>query len=171
MKRIVFLLFFLPLMLAAQQTPGSLTFWDNLKSQCGKAYDGKILAGAEKGDGFYGEKLVMHVRSYDDNTIRIPFFVGENKSRTWVLTLNDENLIELKHDHRNPDGSEEEVTQYGGLASNTGMAEIQFFPADPFTTAMLPAASTNVWWFTLTETSMTYNLRRIGSDRLFTVEF
>jgi hypothetical protein len=29
----------------------------------------------------------------------------------------------------------------------------------------------NVWWITVDENSFTYNLRRIGSDRLFTVKF
>ena len=35
----------------------------------------------------------------------------------------------------------------------------------------IPNAAANVWWITLSETSFTYNLRRIGSDRLFTVHF
>lgn len=160
-----------PLQLLSQEAPGSLQFWDNLKSHCGKAYEGKITAGGKEGDGFVGEKLVMHVRNCDEKTIRIPFFVGENKSRTWVLTLQDDNRILLKHDHRHQDGSEEEVTQYGGISSNTGLSNIQFFPADQHTSNLLPLASTNTWWFTLDDTSMTYNLRRIGSDRLFTVNF
>ena len=34
---------------------------------------------------------------------------------------------------------------------------------------MIPGAATNVWWITVDETSFTYNLRRLGTDRLFTV--
>ena len=171
MKQLFFLLILFPLHLFAQNSPASAQFWDNLKSHCGKAYEGTIIAGGKEGDGFMGEKLVMHVRSCEEKTIRIPFFVGEDKSRTWVLSLQEDNRILLKHDHRNKDGSEEEVTQYGGMSPNTGLADIQFFPADQHTANLIPLASTNVWWFTLDETSITYNLRKIGSDRLFTVKF
>lgn len=169
MKQLFFLIIFFPLNLFAQDSPASIQFWDTLKNHCGKAYEGTITSGGKEGDG--GEKLVMHVRSCEEKTIRIPFFVGEDKSRTWVLSLQADKRILLKHDHRHKDGSEEDLTQYGGISSNTGLADIQFFPADQHTSTLIPLASTNVWWFTIDDTSITYNLRRIGSDRLFTVEF
>ncbi len=97
--------------------------------------------------------------------------MGDDKSRTWVLTRGDDNLILLKHDHRLKDGSEDTVTQYGGRSPNTGLADIQFFPADQFTSNLLEHASNNVWWFTVDDTSFTYNLRRIGTDRFFSVKF
>lgn len=171
MKQLFFLLILLPLQIVAQDTPGSVQFFENLRNHCGKAYEGTIIEGAKEGDGFTGERLVMHVRSCEDKTIRVPFFVGEDKSRTWVLTLQDDNRILLKHDHRHNDGSEEELTQYGGMSPNTGWANIQFFPADQYTSNLIARASNNVWWFTLDDTSMTYNLRSIGNDRLFTVKF
>lgn len=171
MKQLFLFLMLAPFLALSQNPPGSLKFWDSLKNHCGKTYEGTIIAGGKEGDGFVGEKLVMHVRSCEDKTIRIPFFVGENRSRTWVLTLQEDNRLLLKHDHRHKDGSEEDVTQYGGLSSNTGLPNIQFFPADEHTSNLIPLASTNVWWFTINETNFTYNLRRIGSDRLFTVQF
>jgi|SRR5690554_546255 hypothetical protein len=171
MKKALLFLLFLPMALFAQNEPGSVQFWKLLKNHCGKSYSGEIIAGGKVGDGFVGEKLVLHVRSCEKNEIRMPFVVGDNHSRTWVLTLNDDNRIQLKHDHRNPDGSDEEITQYGGLSSNRGLANIQFFPADQFTSNLLPLASTNVWWITLNEEVITYNLKRVGSDRLFTVAF
>lgn len=165
------MLMVLPLQMMSQESPGSVQFWETLKSHCGKSYEGEITAGGEEGDGFTGEKLVMHVRSCEDKIMRIPFFVGDDKSRTWVLTMGDDNLILLKHDHRMPDGSEDEVTQYGGKSSNTGKSDIQFFPADQFTANLLDHAAANMWWITLDENSFTYNLRRIGTDRLFSVKF
>ena len=146
-------------------------FWNTLKEHCGKAYQGEIVSGAKIGDGFTGEKLVMHVRSCEENTIGIPFFVGDDKSRTWALTMSKNNLITLKHDHRHQEGSEYKITQYGGSNPNTGLAEIQFFPADQETASLIPYASNNVWWVTIDKKSFTYNLRRIVTDRFFSVKF
>ncbi|HUH27504.1 hypothetical protein [Gelidibacter sp.] len=171
MKKLLFILLAVPLQMLAQEVPGSVQFWDTLKTHCGKSYEGEIIAGGKEGDGFTGKKLVMHVRSCEDNVIRIPFFVGDDKSRTWVLTMGDDNLILLKHDHRKTDGSDDDVTQYGGLSPNTGRADIQFFPADQFTANLLAHAANNVWWMTVDDGSFTYNLRRIGTDRLFSVKF
>ena len=171
MKTLLYILLLLPLNLLAQEQTNSEKFWKQLETHCGKSYEGTITAGAVEGDGFTGKKLLMHVRSCEKNDIRIPFFVGEDKSRTWVLKMNSDKILSLKHDHRNPDGSEEKLTQYGGTSPNVGMANLQMFPADAHTTAILPAAATNVWWFTIDDKNMTYNLRRIGSDRVFTVTF
>ena len=147
----------------------ALEFWNTLKTHCGNAYEGRLADGVAPGD-FGGERLMMHVRACDENTIRIPFFVGEDRSRTWVLTYHD-GRITLKHDHRHEDGSEDEVTQYGGTASNSGFKDLQVFAADVETAERIPYASANVWWITLDDQSYTYNLRRIGTDRLFTVIF
>ena len=170
MKKLLILILF-PLQLIAQETPNSVQFWNTLKTHCGKAYEGKIIEGGKPGDGFTGERLVMHVRSCKKNTIRIPFFVGKDKSRTWVFTMGKNNLIQLKHDHRHKDGSEDKITQYGGRNPNTGLTNIQFFPADEETSTIIPAASTNVWWITIDKTSFTYNLRRVGTGRFFSVKF
>ena len=171
MKIILPILLLFPILMFGQHQTNSERFWSQLQSHCGKTYEGKITAGAVAGDGFTGEKLVMHVRSCNPNEIKIPFFVGKNKSRTWILRLNADKTVTLKHDHRHPDGSEEELTQYGGTSANHGMPHLQIFPADAHTASILPAASANVWWFTINETNITYNLRRIGSDRFFSVSF
>lgn len=171
MKNILLLLALLPITLFAQDAPGSLVFWNQLKKHCGKSYEGEIIAGAKEGDGFTGERLVMHVRQCGERVIKIPFHVGDNHSRTWVLTLQNDNRLQLKHDHRNEDGSEEEITQYGGISANTGLGDIQTFPADQHTADMIPRATNNVWWFTIDDASITYNLKVTGSDRYFAVKF
>lgn len=170
MKKILTLIFVLSSFCSiAQEKPGNQEFWDSLKKHCGKSYAGEIMTPSEN-DPFTGKTLIMHVVDCGDDFIHIPFFVGDDKSRTWVLTM-ENGLIKLKHDHRHEDGSEDEVTQYGGIASNTGMSKIQFFPADQETTDLIPYAANNVWWITLEEDSFSYNLRRIGSDRYFSVKF
>lgn len=149
----------------------SQEFWDALTDRCGKTYEGYIVEGARVGDGFTGEELIMHIRKCGQDSIFIPFNVGDNLSRTWILHKNSEGLIELKHDHRHEDGSDDEITMYGGRSTTTGTSMIQTFPADLETQQMIPAAATNVWWMTIDEQFFTYNLKRLGTDRIFRVVF
>lgn len=170
MKKFSFFLILLStLSVCAQENSGAQQFWETLKTHCGKSFEGQITEGPAN-DDFRGKRLVMHVRSCEANTIRIPFFVGDDKSRTWVLTY-EKDRITLKHDHRHEDGTEDKVTQYGGTTPNSGLSGIQIFPADQQTCDLIAYASNNVWWITMDETSFTYNLRRIGSDRVFSVKF
>lgn len=154
----------------AQDKTNAEIFWEHLKSHCGKAFEGK-LDKSVKNDSFSGKELIMYVWECDDKTIKIPFYVGDDKSRTWVLTLEGDR-IQLKHDHRHEDGSEDSITQYGGISTNTGLENLQFFPADKETANLIPAAASNVWWVTLTKDSFSYNLKRLGSENSqFTVTF
>ncbi|MGH9173204.1 MAG: hypothetical protein ACRD1H_02540, partial [Vicinamibacterales bacterium] len=61
--------------------------WTALQPLCGQAFDGRLVEGTEASDeAMRNERLVMHVRSCTPEEIRIPFHVGENRSRTWVIT-------------------------------------------------------------------------------------
>lgn len=159
----IFTFLFLGIVVQAQEKSGAEKFWENLKSHCGKAYNGHLVQPAED-ETFGGKKLVIYLRSCEEGLITIPFYVGEDKSRTFLLTYT-EDRIQLKHDHRHKDGSEDEITQYGGRNTNAGLENIQFFPADAETARIIPAASTNVWWITVDENSISYNLQRMGTDR------
>ena len=161
----VFLLFSIHLF--GQEKNPTQQFWDKLQAHCGKAYQGTLELPKEDKD-FGGKKLVMHVRSCTKEIIKIPFFVGEDRSRTWILTYKNDR-ISLKHDHRHKDGSEDDINFYGGITTNPGQAGIQIFSADERTQKMIPAASTNVWWITMDNSTFTYNLRRLGTDRVFKV--
>ena len=168
LKQTIYLIAFLiALPVLSQEKSPSETFWNTLKTHCGNAYEGKLVL-PEEDEAFGGKKLVMHVRACNDNEIKIPFYVGDDKSRTWILTMN-EGIITLKHDHRHEDGTEDDINFYGGTASNVGKEDIQFFPADVHTQKMIPAAATNVWWITLDEKTFTYNLKRLGTERIFKV--
>lgn len=157
----------LPALGCAQSAPDD--FLDALRAHCGKAYEGRLVNPQPVDSAIARERLVMHVRGCDD-TVRVPFHVGENRSRTWVLTRTASG-VRLKHDHRHEDGSEDRVTQYGGDSRAPSTAARMEFPADSFTHALIPAARTNVWTIEITPTQYVYQLRREGSDRLFRVEF
>ncbi len=163
MKKIFFVFLFLSaFVVTGQERSGAAQFWETLKSHCGKAYEGQ-LAPHVTNDAFSGKKLVMYVRTCDDGTITIPFYVGDDRSRTWVLTYEDDR-IKLKHDHRHEDGTEDKITQYGGTSTNAGLPGLQFFPADSETAELIGYASTNVWWITIDEHTFTYNLKRVGTE-------
>lgn len=156
--------------LSAQEKP-SEQFWKEIQKHCGKAYEGTVTKGAKEGDGFTGQVLLMQVLDCKDSVIKIPFYVGEDQSRTWVISKSPEGLLKLKHDHRLENGTPDKVTQYGGESSNYGFKTQQIFPADLETANLISYASGNVWWIDLDEKSFSYNLRRIGQDRVFSVRF
>lgn len=146
-------------------------FWDALQELCGKAFRGAVINAPENDTVFSGKDLVIHIRACDTDRIRIPLVVGDDRSRTWILTRSVDQLS-LKHDHRHADGAEDRITQYGGKTSNTGSATLQVFPADQHTTDLLPPAASNVWWIELVPGShLTYSLRRLGTDRFFSIRF
>lgn len=167
-RQLVFL-FLLPITLFASPQD---EFWNALQALCGQAFEGRVVEGtAASDDAFRGERMVMHVRQCGENEIRIPFHVGANRSRTWVLTRTAAG-IRLKHDHRHEDGSEDDVTQYGGDTRGDGTAAQQEFHADEFTGKLIPAARTNIWTMRVTTgKTFTYALRRETENRRFAVEF
>ncbi len=158
-------------MTPAAPPPGQFA---RLSALCGKAYEGRIVSPPVPADAsFAGQRLVMHIRECTRDTIRIPFHVGDDHSRTWVVTRTATGL-RLKHDHRHRDGSEDKLTQYGGDSTTPPSAARQLFPADAFTKALLTregntAGAANVWALELAGTTFAYELRR--PNRFFRVDF
>ena len=140
-----------------------------LRQLCGQAFEGQLVNPQAADSAMRGQRLVMHVRGCGD-TVRIPFHVGANRSRTWVFARTS-NSVRLKHDHRHEDGSEDGVTQYGGDGRKSGTAKTMAFVADSTTVALIPAARTNVWTVQITPKQFVYELRREGTERRFRVEF
>ena len=147
-------------------------FMNALRVHCDKAYEGKVVSTDEADADFAKEKLVMHVRTCSENEIRIPFHVGEDRSRTWVITRTDTGL-RLKHDHRHEDGSEDAVTQYGGDSGSVTASRTEF-PVDNESIALfekegLTASVTNVWAVEIADDKFAYELSR--ENRFFRAEF
>lgn len=164
---------------APSQAPAD-AFMAALASHCGQAFAGRIVANEPKTDqpdAFEGKPLVMHVRGCDatERELRVPFHVGEDRSRTWVLTRTASGL-RLKHDHRHEDGSEDVLTMYGGDTRATGTALRQEFPVDADSIALFrregsAASVTNTWAMEIEPgRRFLYELRRPGG-RLFQVAF
>lgn len=158
---------------AMAQSPAA-EFFSALGQLCGQSFAGQVSAGNETDAAFREAELVMTVASCSDTEIRIPFLVGEDRSRTWVITRIGEDRLRLKHDHRHDDGSEDEISQYGGDSLEAGAAGRQSFPVDAYSIALFTrtdrtVSNTNVWSLELSPETFTYELARPG--RLFRVEF
>lgn len=153
-------------------------FFERLSALCGKAFAGHVAIDtpAVTGDDpFAGQPLVMHVRECSERELRIPFHVGDDRSRTWVLTRTDSGL-RLRHDHRHADGSSDAVTMYGGDTAAAGSASRQAFPVDVESQAMFAregrtVSNRNVWAMEVEPgRAVVYELARPGG-RMFRVEF
>ncbi|RDZ26152.1 hypothetical protein DX914_17930 [Lysobacter silvisoli] len=149
-----------------------------LSALCGQAYLGRVVADIPENaaDPYSGRALVMHVRECGKHEIRIPFQVGSDRSRTWVLAQHGHGL-QLRHDHRHADGSEDPLSHYGGSAERIEVAGGRIeaeFPADAASRSLFrrlgrPESAQNVWTVALEGERFVYKLARPG--RLFRVEF
>ena len=138
-------------------------FFNAIKDHCGKAFQGKVSKD-NVGNTFGNAKLVMHVRKCTDSEIQIPFHVGEDASRTWILTKTGAGLM-LKHDHRNEDGSFHSSTMYGGHTLDEGFPQVQSFPADVYSKSLfiesgITASTDNVWQMMIYPSRFSYRLIR-----------
>lgn len=148
-------------------------FWAALQGLCHGAFEGTVVRDTPvtPDSPFQGVTLVMHVRECTPDEIRIPFHVGQDRSRTWVLTRLDDGF-RLKHHHLHEDGIPDAVHLYGGDAGTGGTSEWQEFPADSYTADLIPAAAGNVWTVEVVPDELfAYALRREGTERAFRVEF
>jgi hypothetical protein len=149
-------------------------FFANLTALCGQRFEGRVATTDAADADFARSRLLMHVRDCSANEVRIPFWVGENRSRTWVITRTASGL-RLKHDHRHEDGTEDELSQYGGDTANAGTATRQEFPVDQFSKDLFTrrnatVSNTNVWAVEVRPAeTFAYELRR--PNRYLRVEF
>jgi hypothetical protein len=158
---------------AREETPQD-AFFANLTALCGQRFEGKVVTNEAADSNFATQRLLMHVRDCSAEEIRIPFWVGEDHSRIWFITRTDQGL-QLKHDHRDPDGTEHAVHWYGGQTRSEGTANRQEFPVDQFSIDLfnangLSVSNTNVWAVEVHPQNIyAYELRR--ESRHFRVEF
>jgi len=150
-------------------------FMARLSGLCGRRFEGRVVSTDAADADFQGQRLLMHVRDCAPGEVRIPFSVGEDRSRTWVISRTPDGL-RLKHDHRHADGTEDVLTQYGGDTAAGGTAERQTFPVDQFSKDLFTregrtVSNTNVWAVEVHPgRTFAYELRR-PEGRFFRVEF
>jgi len=150
-------------------------FLARLNALCGQSFEGRVVTTDPADDDFRNNRLVMQVRDCAADEVGIPFAVGEDRSRRWIITRTDAGL-RLKHDHRDPAGVIHGYHMYGGDTANVGSAERQEFPVDresidQFIAGGAQVSTTNVWAVEVHPGRMfAYELRRPGG-RFMRVEF
>ncbi|MEP0200918.1 MAG: hypothetical protein ABJ084_03795 [Halioglobus sp.] len=149
------------------------TFFASIKQLCGKAFTGKVTLDNQGPSSMSEAPLVMHIRKCTDQQLQIPFHVGDDASRTWIITKTGSGLS-LKHDHRQADGSNDKSTMYGGHTQDAGWAQVQSFPVDQYSKELFarsgtPQSSTNIWQMYIYPNVFTYRLIREGRE--FRVDF
>mgnify|MGYP003110644743 CR=1 FL=1 len=157
---------------ASDQGEETANLFDTLQTYCGQAFEGRVTSDDPRDADWASQTLVMHVRECSSDEIRIPLHVGEDRSRTWVLTRTDDGF-RLKHDHRHEDGSEDVLTQYGGDSSTVTATRIEF-PADAFSRDLfvrenIPDSAQNTWLMEIAGETFIYGLDR--PERTFRAEF
>lgn len=150
--------------------------FDDLKDLCGKAFEGRVVEDSTGSDTWAQNRLVMHIRDCSDTEIKIPLHVGGDRSRVWVITKLEGGHMQLKHDHRHRDGSEDRVTQYGGRTRVIASASSFDFPADDasienFNENGLEASVMNVWQLRVEEGRNTFHYRLSRPGRSFEIVF
>lgn len=160
-----------------QAQPIADSFMTAIAQHCGQAFAGRVLTDVpqQADSSFAGKDLIMHVRECGEDELKVPFHVGDDHSRTWVITRTTDGL-RLKHDHRHENGSEDSVTMYGGDTTSPGTTVRQEFPVDSYSIGMferegLAASVSNTWAMEIEPGKrFLYELSRPGG-RLFQVEF
>ena len=148
-------------------------FFAALSSHCGQRLSGRLVSNDPQDADMAGKPMTGTFGSCTAQEVRINFAVGDDTSRNWVITRTPAGL-RLKHVHLHKDGSEDELSRYGGDTAAPGTARRQEFPADAFSKALFtrrgtPQSNTNVWAVEAEPNrSFAYELRRAG--RFFRVE-
>lgn len=155
--------------------PQQDAFMASLNALCGQRFVGRVVTTDAADASFASSRLLMHVRDCSADEVRIPFWVGEDKSRTWVISRNEDGGLTLKHDHRDPEGNPDGLHWYGGDTTAAGTANRQEFPVDEFSIELFNAgnasvSTTNVWAVEVHPGRVyAYELRR--ANRYLRVEF
>ncbi|HYC96948.1 hypothetical protein [Brevundimonas sp.] len=168
-----------PLLAGCASTPEPAdpqdAFMARLNALCGQRFEGRVVTTDPADANFASNRLLMHVRDCSAGEVGIPFAVGEDRSRRWIVTRTATGL-RLKHDHRDPEGVIHGYHMYGGDTAGEGTAERQEFPVDQesidqFVAGGATVSTTNVWAVEVHPGRMfAYELRR-PEGRFLRVEF
>lgn len=127
----------------AETTQGE--FFVNLIERCDDTYAGESTYPTNPPhDGLENVELRATISTCTSEKVHISLQTGDDGSHTIVISRVDEGL-QMRHEHRQPDGTPMDITDYGGLANDQGTSTRQYFEAGESAIDMIPDAESNVW--------------------------
>lgn len=155
-----------------EKTEFGTEFLDALREFCGQVFTGNTIYPDDREHRLYKARLRMEIETCDDNQIHIPFYINDYPPRIWIITLEEDGRLSLRHYHTDSDETPEDVNMYGGYAKENGTETMQRFASDIETTAMMPEAAANEWTMKIDHEAgiFTYELTR-GNQPRFKGEF
>ncbi|MFN7054887.1 hypothetical protein [Hyphomonas sp.] len=153
-----------------------VSFAEGLSALCGQSFEGRVVSDDPMDDEWRANRLVVHVRDCAPGEFRLPLSVGEDRSRTWVLTtMGEGGAWELRHIHLHEDGSPDALTMYGGYSISDPDAWRQEFPADQSTKDLfdqegIPVSKDNIWAMEVRAEEQIFAYELSRPNRLFRVE-
>ncbi|MCK9490026.1 MAG: hypothetical protein M0Q42_11680 [Xanthomonadales bacterium] len=147
-------------------------WWTSLQNLCGQAFAGQLVRAPADDATFRDREVRMHLRHCDSHQVRIALVIDDDRSRTWIFSRDDDGIA-FAHDHRQPDGTPEAVSDYGGRTVNAGSADSQMFPADDHTRRVIAGSGLRSVWLVEIHPGQrfVYAANRVGTERGFQVDF
>lgn len=146
-------------------------FMSNLIGFCGQSFKGEQIYSKDGRDSWEDKEMTIHFTQCEEDKVFIPFYVDDDKSRTWKFIAEDGKL-RFRHDHRHEDGTPEDRNLYGGYAEGSGTGLFQCFPADNYTNKLLNDDFKRQWnvFFDDDLSKLTYELF-LDDELVFAAEF
>ena len=149
--------------------------FEKLSANCGKAFMGRTKLDPAASETYRAVDIILHVRDCSDNQIQMPMHVGDNHSRTLIISKLDDGRLQLQHRHTHEDGSPDDLTLYGGFTkqgSGDGMRanfHVGDYTRQLFIDHKIQRSLENVWTISMGDKTATYELHRSTLD--FIIEF
>lgn len=154
--------------------------FEKLSANCGKAFMGRTKLDTADSETYRDVDIILHVRDCSANQIQMPMHVGDNHSRTLIISKLDDGRLQLQHRHTHEDGSADDLTLYGGFSKKNAAKKgandnnrTEFHVGDYtrklFIEHDIQRSLANVWAISMGQDTATYELHRPSLD--FIIEF
>jgi len=108
-------------------------------------------------------KIWLEVAQCNQKEIRMPIYINEKIYRTLILSQDQSNYI-LRHENKRSDGTQAEISMYGGQTDGKKDAFLLLFPADGYSRQLLGAELNYAWSlaFTSDKSTLSYMIENNG---------
>ena len=146
-------------------------FWAGMTTLCGRSFDGTVEEATPPDSTSRGGGLTIRSERCTPGEMRIVLRGGADDPRTLLLTRRASGL-RLTHIRRLPDGREDSLSRFGGVARPEGDRWMQTFVLDSAVADRLPPGAATEWSFRLAGgDTLVYAARDSANGRRFRARF